>query len=89
MIDAPWPCTNSSFILLLGVIVTELVKHMPVLPLAVASVWTIDIGSWRALAFHIQHAMSGMDSRRYRRSASVKPVRGEVMKTSAYVQSAI
>lgn len=60
MVEVPWARKNSGFTLLMESLIMELVKHMPVLPLA-RLIGVSDGAIWRVLAFHVERAIAGMD----------------------------
>lgn len=60
MVDVPWARKNSGFTLLMESLIMELVRHMPVLPLA-RQIGVSDGAIWRVLAFHVERAIAGMD----------------------------
>ena len=60
MVDVPWARKNSGFTLLMESLIMELVKHMPVLPLA-RLIGVSDGAIWRVLAFHVERAIASMD----------------------------
>jgi transposase len=60
MVDVPWARKNSGFTLLMESMIMELVKHMPVLPLA-RFIGVSDGAIWRVLAFHVERAIANMD----------------------------
>lgn len=60
MVDVPWARKNSGFTLLMESLIMELVRHMPVLPLA-RLIGVSDGAIWRVLAFHIERAIANMD----------------------------
>lgn len=60
MVDVPWARKNSGFTLLMESLIMELVRHMPVLPLA-RFIGVSDGALWRVIAFHIERAIGSMD----------------------------
>jgi transposase len=60
MVDVPWARKNSGFTLLMESLIMELVKHMPVLPLA-RLIGVSDGAIWRVLAFHVERAIASID----------------------------
>jgi transposase len=60
MVDVPWARKNSGFTLLMESLIMELVKHMPVMPLA-RLIGVSDGAIWRVLAFHVERAISNID----------------------------
>lgn len=60
MVDVPWARKNSGFTLLMESLIMELVKHMPVLPLA-RLIGVSDGAIWRVLSFHVERAIASID----------------------------
>ena len=60
MVDVPWARKNSGFTLLMESLIMELVKHMPVLPLA-RLIGVSDGAIWRVLAFHVERAIASIE----------------------------
>jgi len=60
MVDVPWARKNSGFTLLMESLIMELVRHMPVKPLA-RTMRVSDGALWRVIAFHVERAIATMD----------------------------
>jgi transposase len=60
MVEVPWARKNSGFTLLMESLIMELVRHMPVLPLA-RLIGVSDGAVWRVITFHVERAIAALD----------------------------